>query len=143
VATKKELDKIVQATQREKRALKGKAKIALKVGKVINKFKVAKHFHLCIGEDHFSNQLREDRIAEEVKRESVVEPARRSPSAQQKARSKRTKENLPVHSFRTLLDDLATISKNLIQPRLKRRLRVLRKQHCPPLCRRRLSAFSG
>jgi len=52
VATKKELDKIVQATQREKRALKGKAKIALKVGKVINKFKVAKHFHLCIGEDH-------------------------------------------------------------------------------------------
>jgi len=39
--------------------------------------------------------------------------------------------------------EAATISKNLVQPRLKRRLRVSRKQHCPPLCRRRPSAFSG
>jgi len=39
--------------------------------------------------------------------------------------------------------EAATISKNLVQPRLKRHLRVSRKQHCPPLCRRRPSAFSG
>jgi len=212
VATQKELDKIVLATQREKRALKGKARIALKVEKVINKFKMAKHFHLSIGENGFSYQLKEDNIAKEAaldgiyvirtslppdkldaegavkaykglsvverafrcfkavdlkvrpihhrlehrvrahvflcmlayylewhmrralspilfddddplaaeaQRDSVVEPAQRSPSAQQKALSKRTKENLPVHSFRTLLKDLATISKNLVKPRLK------------------------
>lgn len=61
----------------------------------------------------------DDPLAAEAQRDSVVEPAQRSPSAQQKALSKRTKENLPVHSFRTLLKDLATISKNLVKPRLK------------------------
>ncbi|RLB20805.1 MAG: IS1634 family transposase, partial [Deltaproteobacteria bacterium] len=35
-----------------------------------------------------------------------------------KARRKRTKDNLPVHSFRTLLKDLAAICKNRVQPRL-------------------------
>jgi len=61
----------------------------------------------------------DDPLTAEAQRNSVVEPAQRSPSAQQKALSKRTKENLPVHSFRTLLKDLATISKNLVKPRLK------------------------
>jgi len=42
-ATEKELYLIVQATQREKRALKGQDKIALRVGKVINQFKVNKY----------------------------------------------------------------------------------------------------
>ena len=43
-AVEKELDLIVQATQREKRALKGQDKIALRVGKVLNQFKVNKYY---------------------------------------------------------------------------------------------------
>ena len=35
-----------------------------------------------------------------------------------KARSKRTADGLPVHSFRTLLEDLATIVRNQVVPKL-------------------------
>src|ERR1044071_7457058 len=41
----------------------------------------------------------------------------RSTSAQAKAHSKRTKDDLPVHSFQTLLSDLATIVSNRVQPK--------------------------
>ena len=41
-----------------------------------------------------------------------------SEKAQRKAHTKRTEEGLPVHSFQTLLSDLATIVKNRIQPKL-------------------------
>ena len=51
-------------------------------------------------------------------RSSVIAPAQRSDSAKAKARRKRSKDNLPVHSFRTLLKDLATICKNRVQPRI-------------------------
>ncbi|MBW2066498.1 MAG: transposase [Deltaproteobacteria bacterium] len=54
----------------------------------------------------------------EVSRSSVVAPAQRSTSAKAKARSKRTEDNLPIHSFRTLLKDLSTICKNRIRPKL-------------------------
>ena len=47
-ATEKKLEEIVAATQRKKRALRGKAKIALRVGKVVNHYKVGKHFALKI-----------------------------------------------------------------------------------------------
>jgi transposase len=50
---------------------------------------------------------------------SPVAPAKRSASAQAKAQTKRTPDNLPVQSFRDLLRDLATIVKNRIQPTLK------------------------
>jgi transposase len=210
-ATERELQKIVDATCRPKRRLKGKGKIALKVGKVINKFKVGKHFHLTFGEEEFSFQRKESHIATEAaldgiyvirtsltsdrlqaqgvvraykqlsvverafrsyksidlkvrpihhrlerrvrahvflcmlayyvewhmraalapilfddddpqsaqaQRTSIVAPAKRSGSAQTKAKRKRTKDDFPVHSFQTLLKDLATICKNRIQPRL-------------------------
>ena len=56
----------------------------------------------------------EDAQYAETLRESVVAPAVRSPSAKQKDRTKRTADGLPVHSFRTLLADLATLAKNLV-----------------------------
>ena len=56
----------------------------------------------------------EDAHYAETLRESVVAPAVRSPSAKQKDRTKRTDDGLPVHSFRTLLADLATLAKNLV-----------------------------
>ena len=57
-----------------------------------------------------------DRAAAKAGRASIVEPAQRSPSAQAKAHTKRTHDGLPVHSFRTLLVDLASIVRNTCTP---------------------------
>jgi hypothetical protein len=58
----------------------------------------------------------DDPHAAQRARKSVVAPVQRSDSTKTKARRKRSKDNLPVHSFRTLLKDLATICKNRVQP---------------------------
>ncbi len=52
-------------------------------------------------------------------RTSVVQPAQRSDSAKHKAGRRHTSSGVPVHSFRSLLADLATITKNTIQPNLE------------------------
>ena len=210
-ATEQKLDKIVQATKRTKKRLRGKDKIGLRVGKVLGRYKVAKHFDIEITEESFSYQRNTDSIAEEsaldgiyvirtsvpnkvldaestvgaykglsvverafrsyktvdlkvrpiyhhlpdrvrahvllcmlayyvewhmrqklapilfddddkangeALRESIVSPAQRSPKAKRKARTKRTEGNMPVHSFRTLITDLATIVKDRIEPKL-------------------------
>ena len=210
-ATEKLLDPIVAATKREKNRLEGQDKIALRVGKVIGKYKMAKHFVLDIKDESFgyrrdaesiareaaldglyvvrtslpaaeldaqgtvraykrlsaverafrslktvdlkvrpvfhytAGRVRahvllcmlayyvewhmrgwlkpllfddEDPAAAEAARASPVAPAKVSESAQRKARSKRTANGLPVHSFQTLLADLATIAKNRVVPRL-------------------------
>jgi hypothetical protein len=52
-------------------------------------------------------------------RQDVVSPKKPSPSAAQKARTKKTLEGAPVHSFRTLLADLSTIVRNSITPNLE------------------------
>ncbi len=203
-AVEKELDLIVQATQREKRALKGQDKIALRVGKILNQFKVNKYYNLEITEEGFSYQRKLELIAQETALDGVyvlrtslestlmdaattvkaykslsqveeafrcyksidlkVRPiyhykgdrvkahiflcmlayyvewhlkqclapllfedeeiddsslnvikASRSESAQSKERKKRNQENLPVHSFRTLLEDLGTICLNTVE----------------------------
>jgi hypothetical protein len=49
-------------------------------------------------------------------RSSPVVPAARSPKALAKAVAKRTGHDLPVHSFASLLTDLATICLNTIAP---------------------------
>jgi hypothetical protein len=59
----------------------------------------------------------DDKAAAEQARASVVAPAQRSASAQQKVSSRRTPDDLPVHSFQTLLSDLATIVANRVQPK--------------------------
>ena len=64
----------------------------------------------------------EQRQAAETLRASVVAPARRSSSAERKARDKRTQQGAIVHSFQTLLRDLATLTKNTIQPTGKKAL---------------------
>ena len=209
-ATEKELEKIAKATRRQKRPLRGKHNIGLRVGKVLNRFKMGKHFQVQIEDDSFSYQRQqaniekeesldgiyvirtnvpaevlsseqavrnykslsgverafrslktvdlhvrpihhrqpdrvrahiflcmlayyvewhirqdlapllfddEDRAAAEKMRTSVVAPAQRSTSAQAKVHGKRTQDDLPVHSFQTLLSDLATIVSNRVQPR--------------------------
>jgi len=65
-ATERELNKIVTATDRPVRPLKGEASIGLRVGKVLHRFKMAKHFRLDIREAGFSYVRDEMKIAEEA-----------------------------------------------------------------------------
>jgi hypothetical protein len=58
----------------------------------------------------------DDKAAAEAARRSPVAPAARSPRALAKAAAKHTERSLPVHSFTSLLADLATICLNQIQP---------------------------
>ena len=55
-----------------------------------------------------------DKEAAEALRKSVVASARRSPEATRKQNTGVTSDGLPVHSFRTLLADLATLASNTI-----------------------------
>jgi Transposase DDE domain len=55
-----------------------------------------------------------DKQAAEALRSSVVAKAERSPAAVTKQTTGRTEDGLPVHSFRTLLDDLATLTRNTL-----------------------------
>jgi len=207
-ATEKELAPIAAAARRQKRPLRGKDTIALRVGKVINHYKMAKHFTLQITDDSFTFTPNTEAIAAEAaldgiyvlrtslpadslptddvvlrykgledverffrtlnseldvrpirhrladrvrahmflrmlsyyiswhmkaalapilfvdndkpaaaaKRATPVAPAQRSADALAKAARKRTTEDTPVHSFTTVLADLATICANQIQP---------------------------
>jgi len=56
-----------------------------------------------------------DRAAGEALRSSPVAKAEPSPAATRKARKKRTDDGKPVHSFRTLLADLATLTRNTVR----------------------------
>jgi hypothetical protein len=58
----------------------------------------------------------DDKPAAQAARTGPVAPAARSPRALAKAAAKHTPGDLPVHSFSTLLADLATICLNQIQP---------------------------
>src|SRR5947207_14323316 len=88
--------------------------------------RVRAHIFLCMlaynVEWHMRNDLArllfddDDPAAAQKMRTSVVASAQRSVSAQAKAYNKRTPEDLPVHSFQTLLGDLATIVINRVQP---------------------------
>jgi len=55
-----------------------------------------------------------DRVAAAAERKSIVAPAERSPAAKRKVTARRTDDGLPVHSFRSLLNDLATLCLNKV-----------------------------
>src|SRR5260221_12450321 len=56
-----------------------------------------------------------DRAAGEALRSSPVAKAPPYPAAKRKAKTKRTDDGLPVHSFRSLLADLATLTRNTVR----------------------------
>ena len=207
-ATEEQLAPIAAATRRQRQPLRGAAAIGLRVGKVINRYKMAKHFVTDITDERFTFRRNDHRIATEQQldglyivrsnveperfdaartvlaykdlskverafrslksvdlkvrplhhrradrvrahvllcmlayyvewhmrrdlapllfddhdpaaaarnRTSAVAPARRSPAALAKAGRKRTEDDLPVHSFRTLLADLGTLAANTMQ----------------------------
>ena len=64
-ATEKLLDEIVAATQRRRRPLRGKSAIGLRVGKVINRYKMSKHFILNIQNNSFAHKRDDAKIAAE------------------------------------------------------------------------------
>lgn len=55
-----------------------------------------------------------DRAAASAQRKSIVAPAQRSPAAKRKVAARRTDDGMPIHSFRSLLGDLATICLNKV-----------------------------
>jgi len=57
----------------------------------------------------------DDPQAAEAARNSIVSPAERSPKAKSKDFLKRTEDGMPVHSFQTLLKDLATLTRNEVR----------------------------
>ena len=65
-ATERELDQVIAATQRERRPFRGSEKIGLRVGLLVNKRKVAKHFVLEITEDSFTYHRNEVSITTEA-----------------------------------------------------------------------------
>src|SRR5580704_1767413 len=208
-ATEKQLEKIAAATKRPKRPLRGKQNIGLRAGKVVNRYKMGKHFQLRIEEDSFHYERKtaniereqnldgiyvirtsvtkevlssqqvvasykslsgverafrslktvdlhvrpihqrlpdrvrahillcvlayyvewhmrqllapilfddDDKPQVQAARASIVAPAQRSAAAKLKAFTKQTADGIKVHSFQSLIGDLATIVKNRIQP---------------------------
>ena len=63
-ATKAQLEKV--KTMVSNGTLQGKAKIGVRIGKIINKYKMAKHFELEIGDDSFSWKTKDEQIAAEA-----------------------------------------------------------------------------
>jgi transposase len=207
-ATERELEKIAAATCRTKRPLRGKHVIGLRVGGVLGRFTMGKHYKIQIEEDGFHYERKPDSIerekkldgiyvirtnvkaaalsspevvrsykqlshverafrslktvdlkvrpihhrlddrvrahvflcmlayyvewhmrrklapllfedhdkeAAQLRRTSVGKPAQRSETAEHKAGTKHNDDALPVHSFRSLLSALATLTINQIQ----------------------------
>ncbi len=65
-ATEKKLEEIAAATRRNRRPLRSKDQIGIRVGKVLNHYKVGKHFVLEIEDQKFTYRRNETRIAEEA-----------------------------------------------------------------------------
>ena len=64
-ATEKKLQKITDAVNRKKRPLRGKAEIGLRVGKVLNHFKVGKHFSIEMTDVSFVFSRKIEKIRKE------------------------------------------------------------------------------
>jgi Transposase DDE domain len=81
-ATEAELAKIAAATQRQRNALRGEQAIALRVGRVIERFHMGKHIELSITDASFTWRRRDQAIAQEAALDGLY-VIRTSVSAQQ------------------------------------------------------------
>jgi hypothetical protein len=87
--------------------------------------RVRAHVFLCMLAYHLEWHMRQalapmlfddhDRQAAAARRPSPVAKAAPSPAATRKARTKHTDDGVPVHSFRSLLADLATLTRNTVR----------------------------
>ncbi len=65
-ATERELQTVAKAVARDKRSLRGAAKIGVRIGKMLGRFKMAKHFKLTITDDSFGFERDDKAIAAEA-----------------------------------------------------------------------------
>jgi hypothetical protein len=105
-ATEADLAVIAAAVRRARNPLRGEAEIALKVGAVVNRHKVAKHFELSIGEASFSFHRKTEAIAAEAALDGIYV----------------VRTNLP----KKLLDDAATVGAYKGLARVERAFRSLK-----------------
>jgi len=70
-ATERDLAPIVRAVARKTNPLRGAAEIGLRVGAVLNKHKMAKHFELTITDTSFTFARRAKEIADEAARDGI------------------------------------------------------------------------
>jgi hypothetical protein len=69
------------------------------------------HMRRCLAPILFDDH---DPAGAAAERKSIVAPAQPSPAAKRKVTSRRTEDGLPIHSFRSLLSDLATLCLNKV-----------------------------
>jgi Transposase DDE domain len=91
--------------------------------------RVRAHVFLCLLAYHVEWHMRrklapmlyedDDRAGAEALRDSIVRPAQRSPATLAKQARGITADGLPVHSFRSLLADLATLTRNTVSTPLE------------------------
>lgn len=127
-------DRAVRAYKRlaeVERAFRSLKSVDLKVRPIHHRLedRVRAHVFLCMLAYYVEWHMRQalapmlfdddDPTAAEAARRSVVAPAQRSPRAQRKAVTKLTSDGCPLHSFRTLLSDLATVAKNRMLPTIE------------------------
>ena len=115
-----------KSLSRIEQAFRSYRTVDLKVRPVYHRLegRVRAHLFLCMFAYYVEWQMRkalapmlfDDDDPVRAARPSPVLPARRSRTARAKAAGKRTPDGLPVHSFRTLLADLATLTRNRVQP---------------------------
>lgn len=105
-ATEADLAVIAAAVRRARNPLHGEAEIALKVGAVVNRHKVAKHFELSIGEASFSFHRKTEAITAEAALDGIYV----------------VRTNLP----KKLLDDAATVGAYKSLARVERAFRSLK-----------------
>jgi transposase len=65
-ATERDLAELAAGVARNNRPLRGAAKIGVKVGAVLDKHKMAKHFELTIADDHIAYRRKTNQIADEA-----------------------------------------------------------------------------
>ena len=118
--------KDLATVERAFRTLKG---VDLKVRPIHHRLekRVRSHVFLCMLAYYVEYHMRQwlapiifqddDRDAAAMARADIVSPAVRSDSAHHKIASKVTQDGMPVHSFQSLIGDLATISLNTITPK--------------------------
>src|SRR5215210_2821618 len=71
LATEKELEKIAAATRRPRHPLRGKHLIGLRVGRVLGRFKMGKHYQIHIEEDGFRYGRRQESIEREKRLDGI------------------------------------------------------------------------
>jgi len=70
-ATEAQLEKIAKAAARERRPLRGREKIGVRVGRVLGRFKMGKHFRLEIADTAFRFERDPERIEDEARLDGI------------------------------------------------------------------------